>query len=62
MWFVCFQIVHVRELKNGAEDLTIPGCETYCPLNKFLVLMQNRIPKNYTEECQSDVLLENDST
>ena len=31
--------------------LTLPGCDTLCPLEKFKQLTENLVPKDWSEEC-----------
>lgn len=37
---------------HKARPLTVPGCETTCPLDKFIELMAPVIPGDYDEECK----------
>lgn len=37
---------------SGAIPLTIPGCEHFCPFDKFEKLTSNVIAQNFTEECK----------
>ncbi|XP_076390516.1 prostatic acid phosphatase isoform X1 [Megachile rotundata] len=45
-------------LRNTTERepyrLTIPGCTTICPLEKFIQLLKPMIPDNWEEECKVD--------
>lgn len=34
--------------------LTIPGCETFCELNKLIELTRDVVPENWEEECASN--------
>lgn len=34
--------------------LTLPGCQSFCPLNKLVELTKSVIPLNWQEECKSD--------
>lgn len=34
--------------------LTIPGCDSFCPLGKLKELTQSVIPENWEEECKTD--------
>lgn len=36
---------------SGAIPLTIPGCDHFCPLNKFIELAKHNIPENRAELC-----------
>lgn len=37
---------------SGAIPLTIPGCEHFCPFDKFLAEAHKSIPVNFAEECK----------
>uniref|UniRef100_A0A336L3V8 CSON004417 protein n=1 Tax=Culicoides sonorensis TaxID=179676 RepID=A0A336L3V8_CULSO len=39
--------------KQPTQVLSIPGCESPCPLDKLESLLKNHIPSNLTTECQS---------
>ncbi|KAJ8985186.1 hypothetical protein NQ317_018215 [Molorchus minor] len=45
-------------LRNNTEvppyKMTIPGCDSFCPLEKLLELTKNVIPENWEEECKTD--------
>ncbi|XP_012343616.1 prostatic acid phosphatase isoform X1 [Apis florea] len=45
-------------LRNTTEyepyPLTIPGCTTICPLEKFIEILNPMIPDNWNEECKVD--------
>lgn len=34
--------------------LTIPGCESFCPLDKLKELTKNVVPEDWEEECKTD--------
>lgn len=38
---------------SGAIPLTIPGCEHFCPFEKFVEIAKKLIPVNMSEECQA---------
>lgn len=38
--------------KQQTQVLSIPGCESPCPLDKLEMLLKNHIPTNMTQECQ----------
>ncbi|CAG9820084.1 unnamed protein product [Phaedon cochleariae] len=46
-------------LRNSTEvppfKLTIPGCDSFCPLTKLKELTKNVIPQNWEEECKTDI-------
>ncbi|XP_066149409.1 venom acid phosphatase Acph-1-like [Euwallacea fornicatus] len=52
------KVLYVRDVFNSPEELTVPGCEVLCPLNSFVRLTENHVPKNYTAECDSLVNLD----
>lgn len=35
-------------------ELTIPGCDKFCPLDKVMELTKPVIPENWEEECKTD--------
>lgn len=37
---------------SGAIPLTIPGCEHFCPINKFVEFARKAIPVDFKEECK----------
>lgn len=44
-------------LKNSTEppvQLTIPGCEAFCTLDKLRKLTKNVVPDNWDEECKTN--------
>lgn len=45
-------------LRNTTEynpyPLTVPGCSTICPLEKFVQILKPMIPDNWDEECKVD--------
>ena len=34
--------------------MTVPGCKTACPLNQFIKLTKDVIPKNWDLECLNE--------
>lgn len=38
---------------SGAIPLTLPGCEHFCPLDKFIRIAQNTIPKDHKAACEA---------
>ncbi|KAF7281463.1 hypothetical protein GWI33_004752 [Rhynchophorus ferrugineus] len=52
------KILYVKDVYQPPVELTLPNCEEYCPLNKFIQLTENHVPKNYTLECDSIVNLD----
>ncbi|XP_018046837.1 PREDICTED: prostatic acid phosphatase-like isoform X1 [Atta colombica] len=41
--------------KNTTEEpilMTLPGCDTLCPLNEFINLTKNVVPEDWERECQ----------
>lgn len=38
---------------SGAIPLTMPGCEHFCPLDKFIRIAQNTIPKDHKAACEA---------
>lgn len=46
------QIYMRNSPSSGAIPLTIPGCEHFCPLDKFVEFAKKSIPTNFAEECK----------
>lgn len=46
--------VYIRNSStSGAIPLTIPGCDNFCSLNKFIELTKNVIPIDFENECKA---------
>lgn len=45
-------------LRNSTEippfKLTIPGCDSFCPLAQLIDLTRDVIPENWEDECEND--------
>ncbi|XP_017759862.1 PREDICTED: prostatic acid phosphatase-like [Eufriesea mexicana] len=48
------QILLRNTTKQEPYPLTIPGCTTACPLEKFVQILKPMIPDNWEEECKVD--------
>lgn len=49
-----FSQVYIRSCPNKPPRLlTIPGCDSYCPLDEFLSLTRNVIPGDMAKECKA---------
>lgn len=46
------QIYLRNSTTSGAVPLTIPGCDHFCPLDKFIEIGRNVIPKNHDAACK----------
>lgn len=47
------KVLYIRDVYEAPEELTLSGCDVYCPLDDFVSLMEKHIPKNYTLECEA---------
>lgn len=43
--------VYLRKNNKPAVPLSLPGCEHFCPLDKFIEITKKFIPVNMAEEC-----------
>jgi len=47
------RIVYRNDTEVAPYPLTLPGCSTLCPLEKFEQLTRNIMPDNWTKECST---------
>lgn len=40
------------------HSLVMPGCGTFCGMQRFLEITKPVVPVNYTAECESNVYLD----
>lgn len=59
-WRLClyFQILHLVDVNEPPKIRKLKDCQEECPLNEFLRLVDNVLPKNYTLECESQRVLD----
>ncbi|GLV41156.1 uncharacterized protein CBL_04680 [Carabus blaptoides fortunei] len=53
-----YKIFHHNQTRDDPYLLTVPGCSELCPFDKFVTLISNHIPGNYTAECDSEINLD----
>ncbi|KAL2734139.1 prostatic acid phosphatase-like [Vespula squamosa] len=46
-----FVTISYKNTTEGPNLLTLPGCNTLCPLNKFIQLTKDVIPEDWHKEC-----------
>lgn len=52
------KIFYLKDPSLEPELQKLENCEELCPLSRFIELTKNRIPGNYTAECESDIYLD----
>lgn len=54
--YFCYilQIFLRNSTTSEPRQLTIPGCSSFCPLNKLIELTEKVVPENWELECQTD--------
>ncbi|CAG9766715.1 unnamed protein product [Ceutorhynchus assimilis] len=52
------KVSYIRDVYKTPEDLNLAKCDVLCPLNTFISLTEKHVPKNYTEECDSPINLD----
>ncbi|XP_060527042.1 venom acid phosphatase Acph-1-like [Cylas formicarius] len=52
------KVVHVDNVYKEPNELQVPGCDLFCPLNQFIELTKEHVPNNYTQECGSSIYLD----
>ncbi|XP_044758069.1 venom acid phosphatase Acph-1-like [Coccinella septempunctata] len=48
------RILHLEDVDQPPLVKKLKDCPEMCPLNEFLVLYDNVLPKNYTKECETE--------
>ncbi|ENN79637.1 venom acid phosphatase Acph-1 isoform X1 [Dendroctonus ponderosae] len=52
------KVLYQGDVYNPPEELALPNCDVLCPLDSFIKLTENHVPKNYTAECDALVNLD----